>query len=429
MLELTPQQQACSDAIVDWKQNHSDFKQVFRVEGPAGSGKTHATKYTIDRLGCSVVCAAHTGKAASVMASRGYKDPRTIHSLIYKPSGSGSNRQQEAEDIQHDIDDEMDLLLISEGMTQEQAEEQEKIKKLKARLSLVTALANSPIFRLNPDSAVRDVDLVVIDECSMVGEDLGKDLLSFGTPVLVMGDPGQLPPVFGEGFFSHGEPDFMLTEIHRQAQGSPVIHLATKARTGGRLEYGDYGESGVFNKVPDGLPLKADQIIVGRNATRRLTNDKMRMLLGYVPSAEVKTCRSILPQPGEKVICLRNNAKLGVLNGTLWKVINCHASQSRRVTLSIEPEDGGMPITVLAHEHYFTSHKNDPKLIAQEIGFEMSEAESFDYGYCVTAHKAQGSQWDNVLVIDQSACFGKDCNKWLYTAITRAIKNVWVVRQ
>jgi ATP-dependent exoDNAse (exonuclease V) alpha subunit len=81
-----------------------------------------------------------------------------------------------------------------------------------------------------------DVALFVIDECSMVDEEIGKDLLSFGVPVLVLGDPAQLPPVKGGGFFTEADPDVMLTEIHRQAAENPIVRMATTIREGGRLE-------------------------------------------------------------------------------------------------------------------------------------------------------------------------------------------------
>ena len=88
-----------------------------------------------------------------------------------------------------------------------------------------------PAFTLNQFSPVKDAGLVVIDECSMVDDRMGQDLLSFGTKVLVLGDPAQLPPVRGSGFFTDTEtPDVMLTEIHRQAKDNPIIAMATKVR-------------------------------------------------------------------------------------------------------------------------------------------------------------------------------------------------------
>ncbi len=101
---------------------------------------------------------------------------------------------------------------------------------------------------LNRRSAVADAKLVIIDECSMVDEELGKDLLSFGTKVLVLGDPAQLPPIQGGGFFTAAEPDAMLTEVHRQAQDDPIVRMSMDIREGRELEIGRHGESEVVRR-------------------------------------------------------------------------------------------------------------------------------------------------------------------------------------
>ena len=74
----------------------------------------------------------------------------------------------------------------------------------------------------------------------MVGEDMARDLMSFKKPILVLGDPGQLPPIKGEGAFTNVAPDIMLTEIHRQAAESAIIRLATMAREGQPIGFGSY---------------------------------------------------------------------------------------------------------------------------------------------------------------------------------------------
>src|SRR5690606_32731904 len=125
----------------------------------------------------------------------------------------------------------------------------------------------SRTFSLNRQSRVARARLVIIDECSMVDEELGRDLMSFGTPILVLGDPAQLPPISGGGFFTEHEPDHLLTEIHRQAQDNPIIRLALDVREGREIEYGDYGDARVIgrNEVDQDLVLSADQVLVGPN--------------------------------------------------------------------------------------------------------------------------------------------------------------------
>ena len=122
-----------------------------------------------------------------------------------------------------------------------------------------------PSFVLNEESPAAKASLIIIDECSMVDADLGRDLLSFGKPVLVLGDPAQLPPVKGGGFFTEAEPDVMLTEVHRQAADNPIIRLSMTVREGGRLAAGLYGDSRVIHRDA----IDAEQVSRGRSGARR----------------------------------------------------------------------------------------------------------------------------------------------------------------
>ncbi|MCU0732158.1 MAG: AAA family ATPase [Hyphomonas sp.] len=167
MTSFSPQQDAALKAVAAWLRNPGR-QQVFRLFGFAGTGKTTLAQHFAGGVDGPVLFGAFTGKAAHVMHKKGCRGARTIHSLIYK------------------LDDDQ--------MTYE------------------------PKFRLNPDSDVAGAELVIIDEVSMVGEDLGRDLLSFGTPVLVLGDPAQLPPVKGQGFFTEAEPDVMPTPTSRRCR-------------------------------------------------------------------------------------------------------------------------------------------------------------------------------------------------------------------
>lgn len=97
-------------------------------------------------------------------------------------------------------------------------------------------------FELAEGGSASSADLIVLDEVSMVNQQIAEDLRSFGKKILVMGDPGQLPPVAGAGAFTNREPDAFLAEIHRQAADSPIIRLATAARLGKPIRVGDYGD-------------------------------------------------------------------------------------------------------------------------------------------------------------------------------------------
>lgn len=437
MIELSEEQLICVNKILAWARDPK-AKQVFRVQGVAGSGKSSIVMYAMSMLSSlRVLYAAFTGKAALVMGQKGCPNPSTIHKLIYLPFGSKS--KADVEEKESGFKEIYASMLADYSGDKESVDAHPTIRKLRKEINVLKTSANSPIFKLNPESDVAAADIVVIDEVSMVDRALGEDLLSFGTKVLVLGDPGQLPPVAGDGYFMKGEPDFTLTQIHRQAEGSPILMLATKARMGERLEEGIYGDSSVVTDLTPQMALEADIILCGRNKTRHINNARMRALKGF---------SGPVPMPGEKLVCLRNNHEKGLLNGSLWICKRSRAYTQTKITLTVVPEEGGLEITVLAHAPYFTWYGKtdwtDPdwkpgmhrKLLRtwvdmlqedeKSIGFEMREAESFTLGYVLTTHKAQGSQWDNVLVIDESNSFGNDSRKHLYTAITRAARKVTI---
>ncbi|ORE90508.1 putative deoxyribonuclease [Stappia sp. 22II-S9-Z10] len=362
---LSPQQDAAVKAVEAWRKDRSG-RQWFYLAGFAGTGKTFLATRLAQGVKGSVVFAAFTGKAALVMRSKGCEGASTIHSLIYRPDEKG-------------------------GVTS---------------------------FRLNKDSAVADAALVVIDEVSMVGEDLARDLLSFGKKVLVLGDPAQLPPVKGEAFFTANEPDFMLTEVHRQAAENPIIRMSMEVREGRPLDVGSYGESVVIPRAKfDGeAARKADQILVGLNRTRTSYNARMRHLLGHEAEHPVN---------GDRLVCLRNVHAKTLFNGSIWEVAKRKKPTVDGFPLLIRSLDIGgddMPLVeVRAHRLAFIGR-------SREIPFKQRrEFEEFDYGYALTVHKSQGSQWDDVCLFDESGAFREDRHRHLYTGLTRAAERVTVV--
>ncbi|VAW11800.1 RecD-like DNA helicase Atu2026 [hydrothermal vent metagenome] len=367
-MQWSSEQDASLVAISRWVKGGGP--QVFRLFGYAGTGKTTLATHIAEGVDGDVLFGAFTGKAALVMRRRGCAGARTIHSMIYRPDIKG-----EGED--------------GEG----------------------------PSFKINRASPVRDAALVIVDECSMVDEALGADLLSFGRPVLVLGDPAQLPPVKGGGFFTEAEPDAMLTEIHRQAADNPIIRLAARVRSGEGLEKGTYGESRVISRrdLDTDDVVSADAVLVGLNRTRRLYNGRLRELNGR---------ESLSPEVGDKLVCLRNNHKKGLLNGGIWTVDKLIPGKGKRIVVRALPEGafpGAKSTRLRIHPAYFdgTEKTLTPK--------ERREGDAFDYGYALTVHKAQGSQWDHVVLFDEAYAFREHRARWLYTGVTRAAEKLTVV--
>ena len=92
--------------------------------------------------------------------------------------------------------------------------------------------------------------------------------------------------------------------------------------------------------------------------------------------------------------------------------------------MTVQPEFSPFSVEVQALEHHFLGRGAELK----KQYWLMSEGQMFDYGYALTCHKSQGSQWDDVLIFDESGIFRSDRFRWLYTAITRAAEKVSVVK-
>src|SRR5262245_3354766 len=273
----------------------------------------------------------------------------------------------------------------------------------------------TPSFELWDDAPASKAKLIVIDECSMVDAELGRDLMSFGAPLLVLGDPAQLPPVSGGGFFTNAEPDVMLSEVHRQAQDDPIVRLSMDVRAGRPLAPGRYGVTAVVRReeLDPQLVLAADQVLVGRNATRRSYNQRMRLRRGFT---------SPTPEAGDKLVCLRNNRRKGLFNGSLWSVKERGSVRRRTIKLQLVSDEGaGRAVKVSVRPECFTGD------IDQLEWIERKPYDEFDFGYVLTVHKAQGSQWDSVVLFDESFAFSDGRERWLYTGITRAAKQLTVV--
>ncbi len=388
-MEFSPQQAVAlekgRDWLRAWAEKPSRDRQIFRVFGYAGTGKTTIARHLVKDTGLEAAYGAYTGKAAMVMRSAGCTDARTIHSLVYTP----------------EIDE---------------------------RTGKIT-------FSRNDVGPISDAQVVVIDECSMVDQEIGRDLMSFNKPILVLGDPEQLPPVKETaGFFTNCDPDVMLTEIHRQAADNPIIDIATRVRLGDRMPDGDYGESRIvarrdldsttYRELID----RCDQVLCGRTVTRNAINIWMRknggLKVGLLPVSGSNTLPHF-PLRGDKLVCRKNDKKLGIFNGQMFTAVSDHELDGSYVEFEATPDDDeeADPIKVRCHIRSFNGEPLD------QVPWELRrKTQHFEFGYALTVHLAQGSQWPNVMVRDESRIWKEDARRWLYTAVTRAADRIFVVR-
>lgn len=346
--------------------------QVFYLAGYAGTGKSTIYAEILRELGVkNAVTCAYTGKAANVLRRKGAPGAMTVHAAIYVP---------EEDEITGDVR-----------------------------------------FVKNDQGPAAEADLIGLDECSMIDDVMGGDLLSFGKKVLVTGDPGQLPPINGDGLFTKRRPDVFLTEVHRQAADSPIIRLATQARLGQRINFDDYGDD--VRVLPlnrdneDAVYREDSQTLCGVHRVRYTVTRRFRQRLGFGGTQPLK---------GERLICCRNDRKKGVFNGSMGTLLVWRGqAEGGSLRLTVDMEDLPKPLKVNARRELFEAHYDgDPRPPPYVRGLL-----EFDWAYVITVHKAQGSEWPHVTVIDDSGSFSADRTKWLYTAITRAAEGLTLLRR
>lgn len=396
--ELSPDQDRAVDMIKAWLKTD---EQSFTLGGYAGTGKTSIIHKIIEGEN-NVVCATPTGKAAAVLAGKLEStgiEVGTLHSLLYKPI--------EVSEIDVAMAVEEVKLLKAAGLDATLA--QNRVERLIKKLE-----SGSCEFGMRDNMDHKEI--VVVDECSMVGDKIEYDLRNIASKILFVGDPGQLPPVKGTEFFDRNKADVVLEKIHRQDAGSSILKLAHAVRHGERFDGWDENcvasEPGNLDEL-----LNADQVITGKNVTRRRLNKIIRNAQGHSGKH---------PNKGERLICLRNEHGRGLINGVgAIAASACELNEYMELSMDVAYEDRlfkGMPIDPFAFAQY-----ENPLLTRRDM--PSTPDAQFDFGHAITVHKSQGSEWDHVLVWDDKMRRqDKEVRKrWIYTAATRAAKKLtWI---
>lgn len=366
------------------------------IAGYAGSGKSTLIKFIIQALDVEpeeVAYVAFTGKAATVLKQKGCANAVTAHKLLYKSIPKSDGKY---------------------------------IFKPKLALD-------------------EDYKVIVVDEVSMLPKTMWDLLLSHKIYVLAMGDPEQLPPINkDEDNLVLSKPHVFLDEIMRQAQESEIIQLSMHIREGKPLSTFQCNQQQVQILSPkdlvQGVYEWPDQILCGTNAKRNEINNIIRSLNGY----------SLEPMIDDKIISLKNHWEVysknenPLTNGAIGNITNI-----RKETISVPRYIYSKPIDVLVVD--FKNEEDDAysnicidykalvtgeKTLSPKQEFLMNRSKilpeapyEFAYGYAITTHKAQGSEWDNVLVFEERFPFDVfEHRRWLYTAVTRASKKLVIVR-
>lgn len=357
------------------------------IVGYGGTGKSTIIPYIIDALGIDdmdVVYGALTGKAAMVLREKGCSNAMTLHKLLYIPK-----KIKGTDDV--------------EFIVREHLEDNPK--------------------------------LIVVDEASMVSQEMFELLLSHKTHIIFLGDNFQLPAI-GVSANIVNKPHAVLTEITRQALDSPIIRLSMDIREGKPIMYGNFKDAFVLpkEKVTPRLLLGADIILSGTNNTRRHLNDEVRKLKwgdAYQPE----------PMNGDKLICLRNYWKITdrlddapLLNGMIGTIDRLKFTDTKKLkpkmTARFITESGEIFDKTKFNIDYKLITTGEPTVNSDNFRdfYKIQRPLEFDYGFAITCHKAQGSQWDKVLIFaERMGSSEKEYRQWLYTAVTRAVNKCVLV--
>lgn len=376
---------------------HRNHEKYTVISGYAGTGKSTLVRFIIEALDVeeSKVCyTAFTGKAAEVLRKKGNKNVCTLHKLLYEhfPRPAGGFFRKPKADIEYDV--------------------------------------------------------VIVDEVSMAPKELMDLLFKHRCYVICLGDPFQLPPVEKkEDNHLLDHPHIFLDEVMRQAAESEIIRLTMDIRNGNNINYSDSGKEVLVlerNKLNTGMLQWADQVLVGTNAVRAQINNQMRNLLGFSGG----------PQEGDKVICLRNywdvfSDKEGdpLVNGTIGYIHNGFET-FRSFPHYIPSEEHQFSVwqaNFQVGEDCYSDTEIDLKMLNTgqkccdwRLAYKLGQLKpklgdivpkEFTYGYAITCHKAQGSEWDKVLALEEQFPFDREEHaRWLYTACTRASEKLVLVR-
>ena len=398
MFVFNDQQLDAIKKVVKWFYVESFHKQIFALGGYAGVGKSSVINTAVKMLEIpmeNVIFATLTAKASLVLRLKG-NPSNTIHKTFYT---------------------------VYKG-------KKSFLFSLKKKIS-------------------SNIQLIVIDEASMVNQKMIDDISSFGVPIILLLDPGQLEPIFGSNIYCmHPEKylDVFLTQVMRQDDTSGILDLAMRGRNGLPLELGSCKASLVttFDKVVDKL-YTYDVVLCYSNKNRRILNSLIREQLGY---------KSKYPVAGEKILCMMNNysyeiehddVPIYIINGLMGYVQEDSKLTKKKemdlLNIKFRPyflmnvTGSENDFNVNCFKEPFEQYEIDPSKEAfiESLYSDKVESEDLedvcmiDYGYAFTVHKSQGSEYDNPLVVVDIKGKSPDFyNKWIYSAITRAKKSVTV---
>ena len=384
-MKFSQKQQEVFDEIMHFFLESEEMVYIF--SGVAGSGKSTIINEINNLLRKefekSVAVITLTGKAVSTLKGKGIHCAKTIHSYMYDP-----------------ILDENENLIGFEPV--------------------------------DPDELLEDY--IIIDEGSMVNEEIFEDVYNLGKKLLIVGDVNQLPPISKTDFNIMDESDFRLEEIHRLAEDNPIIQLSQHILSADSLPRNFASEHIKFlqrNKMKEHFEQHHedyDIILCGMNKTRHMLNRTVRKIKGNIGH---------LPVNGERVTCLRNDKSQGIFNGEMFEVYSRSLYDFKvkgvpqELSQYIVKGDNGFYSNVVVHDDVWGGDDVYMKYFFEKDNEGTSKKRLlnlFDFGEATTVWRSQGSEYQNLSFMDEDVSFFVDRSKFRYTAVTRSKDKITIIK-
>lgn len=386
MIKLTKSQEKTVNDAVDWFNNSS--KQLFEIDGEAGTGKSVVLYETIKRLGLKAyqyMPMAYTGQASIVMRTKGFKNAKSIHSSLYE------------------------LIKVEKDITDDP-------------FHAINMMYDTPMYKyefreINNIDPV--IELFVIDEGYMVPEHMKRAIMKHNRKVIVAGDAGQLDPIGGSPAFLTGYNIHHLNELMRQAESSPIVYLARRARRNKPIHNGLYGDKVLVindTELSDSMILNVGNIICGTNKTRDYFNTKTRAMMGITSPA---------PMYGERIICRNNNWFIeedGInlangLTGVVFSPYSVGSFDGDSLNIDFLADLCNFPFKNLKIDYEYILSPYDIRNQLKSDQFR-DNGELFEYAYALTTHLSQGAEFKTGIYFEEFLRSNIQ-NKLNYTGITR----------
>lgn len=364
-------------------------RRSFTLTGAAGTGKTTLLQIITASIENAVVCAP-TNKATIVLRTKGFKKATTMDRVLNKTSYVPVSRPPTEEEIAFFKENRIEIPKFIIEDTYEKVDNQQP--------GLV----------------------VIVDESSMTNEDECARLIALYSKVIFVGDVFQLPPVDGKQWFQDIGPDVTLNEIVRTGALSEITQIANLIRR----KSPEWKKTDWHNEVTiirnndwdavEAALKGADIVLAHKNVTCDGTNQEIRDLRGLTQLPD-----RFLPRRGDYLLSWetdRHSNSRSFVKSETYEVVKAFTAP------------GSYMVTMKGIDHVVLVNAATLQQQQSPIRHSNKMIKHFSFAHCITGHKSQGSEWDNVVVLAcDKALKHEDYWNWLYTSCTRAKKRLTVI--